>query len=97
MANWNDDRLDKRDEEVKEGFARLEAQIKESIAVSDRRATQLEHQMKEGFAAIDKRLEKIDARFERSDDRFAALNRTLLAGFLAIDAVLLTAIAASLT
>ena len=27
MANWNDDRLDKRDEEVKAGFVRLERQI----------------------------------------------------------------------
>ena len=27
MSNWNDDRLDKRDEEVKEGFAEMRSEI----------------------------------------------------------------------
>ena len=41
MSSWNDDRLDKRDEEVKEGFARLEGQV-----MANRRETA------EGFAEM---------------------------------------------
>lgn len=56
MANWNDDRLDKRDEEVKEGFTRLEGAIKESAAASERR-----------FEKIDERLAQTATRQELKD------------------------------
>jgi len=45
MSNWNDDRLDKRDEEVKEGFTRLEGQIKDGFAETDKRFVRLEGQI----------------------------------------------------
>lgn len=41
MSNWNDDRLDKRDQEVKEGFVRLERQME-----------RLQGHMNEGFAEM---------------------------------------------
>jgi chromosome segregation ATPase len=59
MSNWNDDRLDKRDQEVREGLVRLEGQIKEGFAGIDKR-----------FAEVDKRFERVDERFERMDERF---------------------------
>jgi chromosome segregation ATPase len=74
MSSWNDDRLDKRDEEVKEGFVRLESQIKDGfaetderfrrlegqIAETDKRVVRLEGEVKSGFAEVDKRFARLE-------------------------------------
>jgi hypothetical protein len=41
MSNWNDDRLDKRDEEVKEGFTEVRSEI-----------SALRSEMHQGFAEM---------------------------------------------
>jgi hypothetical protein len=71
MSNWNDDRLDKRDEEMKEGFARLEGQImanREEIA-------EVRSEMSKGFAEVRSEMSK---GFAEMNFAYAALNRTLL-------------------
>lgn len=91
MSNWNDDRFDKRDEEAREGFARLEGQIKEVKAESDKR-----------FARVDERFDRVEAQIatnrKETNEGFAemrsaplALNRTLLAAAAAIVAALIGA------
>lgn len=45
MSNWNDDRLDKRDQEMKEGFTRVEGQITRV----EGRVVRLEDKMDERF------------------------------------------------
>ncbi|HEX5526797.1 MAG TPA: hypothetical protein VFX44_06315 [Solirubrobacterales bacterium] len=52
--------MDKRDEEVKEGFARLETQVERAKAKSD-----------EQFAKVDRRFKRVDEQFT-SSSAFAA-------------------------
>jgi hypothetical protein len=98
MSSWNDDRLDKRDEEVKEGFARLESQIRERAAESDKRFARLESQIianrqetTEGLAEVRSEMNK---GFTEMHFAYASLNRTLLVAAGGIIAALVGAISA---
>lgn len=100
MTNWNDDRLDKRDEEVKEGFARLEAQIREGAAESDKRFARLEGQIvanrqeaTEGFAEVRSEMHQ---GFGEMRSAYATLTRTLLVGAVGIIAALIGVVGALL-
>lgn len=61
---WTDERLDDLNKKVDNGFARVDAEIRE-----------LRREM--------------NARFEKVDERFEALNRNLIAGLLVIVATIL--------
>jgi flagellar motor component MotA len=77
MSNWNDDRLDKRDEEVKEGFARLEGQI-----MANRQETaELRSEMQNGFAEV---RSEMNQGFAEMRSTYATLTRTLLIGAVGI-------------
>ena len=83
MANWNDDRLDKRDEEVKAGFVRLEEQIKAGFAESNKRSAKTD----ERFEKTDERLaqmatrQEMNERFAKVDERFAEMRSEMQKGF----------------
>jgi flagellar motor component MotA len=87
MTNWNDDRLDKRDEEVKEGFARLESQI----MVNRQEAAEVRSEMHNGFAEVRSEMSK---GFTEMHFAYASLNRTLLVAAGGIIAALIGAISA---
>ncbi|HET7509566.1 MAG TPA: hypothetical protein VFJ65_04875 [Solirubrobacterales bacterium] len=112
MTNWNDDRLDKRDEEVKEGFARLEAQIREGVAESDKRFARLEGQIManrreatEGLAGVRSEMNQgfaelrseMNLGFAQMHSAYATLTRTLLVGAIGIIAALIGVAGALLT
>jgi len=64
MTSWNDDRLDKRDEELKEGFARLERQMADGFAESNERFAKVD----ERFAKVDERLAGMATRQEMNEN-----------------------------
>jgi len=77
---WTDERLDdlnkkvdKGFEEMREGFARVDADIKELRRETDKR-----------FDKVDKRFDKVDARFDKLNDRFDRLGQILIGGAIAI-------------
>lgn len=98
VNSWNDDRLDELNRRVDNGFK-----------VVDRCFEQVEQEMKEGFTKVDKRFEKIEERLAQTPTRtemnegfaemranYAALNRTLLVGAIAIVAALIGIVGALL-
>ena len=64
---WTDERLDDLNKKVDDGFARIDADIRE-----------LRHDMNEGFRAVDARF---DAMKDSVNARFDAQNRNMMAGF----------------
>lgn len=87
MSNWNDDRLDKRDEEVKEGFDRLEGQI----MANRQETTEVRSEMSKGFAEVRSEMGK---GFAEAHSAYASLNRTLLVVAAGIIAALIGAFSA---
>jgi predicted nucleic acid-binding Zn-ribbon protein len=78
---WTDERLDdlnkkvdKGFEEMREGFARVDGDIKEL-----RRETKAE--IKELRQEMDTRFDKVDARFGKVDETFESLQREMKEGF----------------
>jgi len=82
MANWNDDRLDKRDEEVKAGFVRLEGQINAHRQETNERFAEMRSEMREGF--------------DRLERQIIANRREMLGGVLAIVVALIGVLGAGL-
>jgi predicted nuclease with TOPRIM domain len=78
MSNWNDDRLDKRDQEMKEGFTRVEGHI-----------TRVEGHI----ARVEGQVVRVEGQVVRLEDkmdkRFDRLNYILLTGAIAIIGVLI--------
>ncbi len=71
------DRFDRQDRVIKEGFARQDARFEKQDARFDRQ----DRVIKEGFARQDARFEKQDARFDRQDARFDRQDRVIKEGF----------------
>lgn len=109
VDSWNDDRLDELNRRVDNGFKavdkrfeRVEQEMRDGFARVDR-------EMKEGFAKVDKRFEKVEGRLAQTPTRtemnegfaemrtaYAALNRTLLVGTMAVIAALIGIVGALL-
>jgi tetrahydromethanopterin S-methyltransferase subunit G len=96
VNSWNDDRLDELNRRVDNGFKAV-----------DKRFEKIEQESKEAFAKVDKRFEKIEERLAQTPTRtemnegfaemraaYAALNRTLLVGLMAIVAALIGVVGA---
>jgi len=81
MSSWNDDRLDKRDEEVKEGFARLEGQIKDGFAETDKRFARLEVRASERVAETDKRFARLEGQINANRQETTELRSEMHNGF----------------
>ncbi|HEX5591712.1 MAG TPA: hypothetical protein VFX35_00015 [Solirubrobacterales bacterium] len=78
MTHWNDDRLDELNGRVKDGFSEVDKrfeQVDKRFDKVDERFVRLEGEMKQGFAYSDKRME---AGFERINDRLDRLYQLLL-------------------
>lgn len=75
MTSWKDDRLDKRDEELKEGFARLERQMDDGFAESNERFTKVD----ERFIKVEERLAQMATRQEMNEN-VAKLEAQIRAG-----------------
>ncbi len=86
MSSWNDDRLDKRDEEVKEGFARLEGQIMAHRQETTKGFAEVRSEMHQGFAEVRSEMNQglaavrseMNKGFAEMHSAYASLNRTLL-------------------
>jgi cystathionine beta-lyase family protein involved in aluminum resistance len=95
-------RVDNGFKSVDKHFEQVEQEMKEGFARVDKRFEKIEQETTEGFARVDARFEKIDGRLAQTPTRtemnegfaemraaYAALNRTLLVGALAIVAALI--------
>jgi hypothetical protein len=72
---WTDERLDDLNKKVEDGFARLDADIRE-----------LRAEMNEGFRAVDARFDAMNASVNA---RFDAVNRNMMAGFFLVIATII--------
>jgi hypothetical protein len=83
---WSDERLDDLNEKVDRGFAGTKAEMREGFA--DTKA-----EMREGFARVDKDFRELRSemndRFIGLENRFEALNRTLIGGFFVLIAAVI--------
>jgi hypothetical protein len=96
MTQWNDDRLDELNGQVKEGFAKVDQRfervdqrferIDQRFERIDQRFIRLEGEMKEGFAQVATREEVRDIKTElsRHNDRIDRLHYLLLAAAVAL-------------
>lgn len=82
---WTDERLDDLNEKVDRGFADTKAEMREGFARVDGEIKELRKELNARFSSIDARFDSIDARFnsidarfDSIDARFDALNRNLL-------------------
>jgi len=86
---WTDDRLDDLNKKVDDGFAETKAEMREGFARVDGEVKDLRRDMDERFDKVDERFDKVDARFDKIDERFEALNRALFNGAVVIVAALI--------
>ena len=77
MSNWNDDRLDKRDQEVKEGFTEVRSEVNALRSETNKGFAELRSEMHKGFAELRSEMNK---GFAEVHSAYATLNRTLLVG-----------------
>jgi tetrahydromethanopterin S-methyltransferase subunit G len=61
---WTDERLDDLNEKVDKGFAETKAEMREGFARVDADVRELRGEMNARFDKLDARFEKVDARFE---------------------------------
>lgn len=76
MTDWNDDRLDSRDQELRDSFTKVD----ERFDQVDERFKEVDRENKAGFARVDERLAKTPTR-EEMNDSFAALRSEMNEGF----------------
>ncbi len=73
-VTWTDDKIDSLATKVDEGFARMDVEF----ARTNGRIEKLEAVTDERFKTVDHRLERIEFGFAQMNDKFDALQRTLL-------------------
>ncbi|HEY2715719.1 MAG TPA: hypothetical protein VGI73_05810 [Solirubrobacterales bacterium] len=102
---WTDERLDDLQVGMHREFAQVRADMNLRFDRVDKRLDKIDEKfdkvdekfdkVDEKFAKIDERFDKVDARFVAMDARFGArfdgLERTLIAGFMAIIAAIIAA------
>jgi tetrahydromethanopterin S-methyltransferase subunit G len=76
--NWTDERLDDLNKKVDKGFADVDAHF-------DR----FERSVNEGFKEVSTRFDRLEDRFEKMEERFHALNRTLIGSAAVIAAAII--------
>jgi DNA anti-recombination protein RmuC len=79
---WTDERLDDLQAEMRQGFARVDAQIERL----DGDIKKLRQDMNNQIGGL---RGEMNARFEKVDERFEALNRNLVGGLFVIVATIL--------
>lgn len=75
---WTDDRLDDLNKKVDVGFADTKAEMREGFARVDGDIKELRREMNARFERVDDRFDKLN---ESVNARFDALNRNLIGGF----------------
>jgi len=93
---WADERLDDLNEkvdkgfaEMREGFVRVDGEVKELRRETKAEIKELRREMHAGFDKVDARFDKMDERFSKMSDRFDGLGQILIGGAIAIIAALI--------
>jgi tetrahydromethanopterin S-methyltransferase subunit G len=99
--NWTDERLDDLNKKVDDGFAETKAEMREGFARVDGQIKDLRSEMNTRFNAVDTRFNAVDGRFDKMNEsinarfdkmnesinaRFDALNRNLIGGLFVLAA-----------
>ena len=83
---WSDERLDDLNKKVDDGFADTKAEMREGFARLDGDIKDLRREMNSRFERVDDRFDKFN---DSVNARFDALNRNLFAGAIAIFAAII--------
>ena len=76
---WTDERLDKAFGRIDGDLRELRVEMRKGFEQIDKRFEEMDRR----FDQVDKRFEQMDRRFEVMDARFDAVQRNMLAGFIA--------------
>jgi hypothetical protein len=79
-------RLDAVEKKVDDGFKRIDKKVDEGFK-------RINKKVDDGFMAVDQRFGRLEGRFEKLEDSYYALNRTLIGGFFVMIAALIGATA----
>jgi tetrahydromethanopterin S-methyltransferase subunit G len=86
---WTDERLDDLNKKVDDGFTETKAEMREGFARVEGEIKRLDGNLGELRREVSARFDKVDARFDAVDERFEALNRTLIGGLFVLAAALI--------
>ncbi len=83
---WTDERLDDLNKKVDDGFAETKAEMREGFARVNGEIKELRREMNARFGKVDARFENFE---DSMNARFEALNRTLIGGLFVVVAAII--------